>query len=191
METNPTRELALWAMVAFFTSGGLLSALFFLLGSFGEFQGRVLATVFSLGFFSLLILLSASKFDHEDLAFFARIGVLSGVLAAAMLQLLIWRVLEPGEFGFKAIGVLTVLAFGVAHAMALWRSGISEIASLSLRLTLFSISVVCIMLIITILGLKTNEFFFRGLGFFAVLDVAGTIITPLLAILTKPATESA
>lgn len=191
METNPTRKLALWAMVVFFTCGGLLSAIFFLFGSFGEVQGRVLATVFSLGFFSLLILLSASKFDHSDLAFFARTGVVSGVLAAAMLQLLIWSVLEPGEIGFRTIGILTVVAFGVAHAMALWRSGISKVALISLEITLLSISVVCIMLIVMIVGFKTNEFFFRGLGFFAVLDVAGTIITPLLARLTKPLAENA
>ncbi len=186
METNPTRQFALWAMVGFFVCGGLLSALFFLFGSFGQIQGRILGTTFSLGFFSLLILLSASKFDDEDLAFFARLGVFAGVLAAAMLQLLIWKILNPNTIGFRIIGISTVVAFAVAHTMALWRNGLSEVAAISLRLTLFSVFVVSIMLIVIILSFKGSGLFYRGLGFFAILDVAGTLVTPLLGKLTRP-----
>jgi len=66
-------------MVIFFATGGLLSALFLLFGSFGIIQGRILMTVFSLGFFSLPILLSASKLDDENFGPFCQVrGFLGG-----------------------------------------------------------------------------------------------------------------
>lgn len=184
---NPVKRAALWAMIAFFVSGGVLSALFFLFGTFGTLEGRVLGTVFSLGFFSLLVLLSSAKLEQPDVVLIAKAGVVTTVLAAVMVQLLIWGAWGPGMTGFKAIAISTIAAFAVAHALALWRPATSGIVGVSMRLTFFFIAMVSLMLIIAALGIfALDELFYRGLGFFAVLDVAGTLVTPLLGKLAGP-----
>ena len=75
-----------------------------------------------------------------------------------------------------------ILSASIAHSsLLLLITSRKTIVNVSLMLTLLFISIVALMLIILVLSRfdMNFEFYYRLLGVFAILDVLGTIVTPI------------
>lgn len=174
------RTVLLWSMITFFVVGGLLGAGFFLFGSFGEIQGKILATVFSLAIFSLLGMVSAGRLNSKQKNL-AIAGVASSVLAAGLVQFLIWGGIDFDNDIIKIIMILSIISFAVAHSLLVWAKSKKGLQTLVMYATLILIAVVAAMLIyVVIIEGEVSQVFWRVFGFVAVLDVVGTIVVGLM-----------
>lgn len=179
---NPVAKFFLWMMIAFFAVGGVLGSIFLLTGSFGDTQFKILSTVFSVGIFSLLGMVSAGRMsDKGTKGFVAKIGVTASIIAAALIQPLIWSAWDFNEGMFKSIAIATIISFGIAHMLLVWGKNKTSTQKSLMWATITLITVVAGMLIFVVLSeFDVGEAFWRIFGFFATLDVVGTIVTPIL-----------
>lgn len=169
----------LWSMIIFFVISGLVGASFLLLGSFDSIQLNILLTTLTLGFFSLLGLGNVRALNSKGFIKSLSLGgiVLSAV-ASFLLILVIWDVIRIDDIFGKLIFTFSLLAFSVSHVSLLYdkKKGLGRIFMYA---TYVLIVVVDLIFLYVIWGQNSGETILRVLGFFVILDVVGSIITPL------------
>lgn len=163
-----------------------LGIIIFLLGNFGVFQVRILFTTLTIGGFSLTALSCASLLEKNTFSKFASIGIILSVAGFFFLTSFIWGI---SNWSWEVMMVSIVLAFSTAHAsLLLLIKSDKTIVNASLITTLIFISLVAFELIILVFMEFENDisdFWYRMLGVFAILDVLGTIVTPILSKVTS------
>lgn len=175
MHKDRARTLLLRAMIGFFAVGGLLAALFFLIRSFGDLEARTLGTVFSLGFFGLFGLVCARELDTPSLRVIAKGGIVSSVLATVLSQILILGHVDWDDGFATLLLILTVLSSAAAHVCLIWNERVSKLVQRVTWATMFCIAVVSPVLIhLVVIDFDIPDGYWRLLGFFGVLDVAGS-----------------
>ena len=176
------RKVFLMTMIISLSISALIGIIIFLIGEFGDIEARILFTTLTIGGFSLTALCSSALQEKHRFAAFAKTGMAISVLGFIMTTLAIWEILDSENI-WKVIVIIIILSASVAHIslLLLIRSKKTNV-NVSLMLTLLFILIVAIMLIILVLGdfNMDFEFYYRLLGVFAILDVLGTIVTPIL-----------
>ncbi len=176
------KKAYLFALVLSLIASAAVAVFIFLLGTFGEVELRLLLTTLAVGIFSLAGLastaLSGNK-KHDLFVFFGVVASIAGFVTAAGL---IWEVLT-GETWGKTFLILAVMSYAAAHtSLLLLIDSKKKIVIHARSATIGFVTVVALMLIYLVFasGDGIDESFFRFLGAFAVLDVLGTVVTPLL-----------
>ncbi len=187
--SNPTptdisfKRAFLISLVASLVLSALVAIVVFLIGNFGETEFRVIATTLTIGLYSLTGLCGSIMLERKKYPGLALIGILISVVGFLITLLAIWELVEFDDF-WKIITILIILAVAIAHAcLILLIESNKAVVRYSLFGTLVFISLVALMLIMLVLlefDLADNDFAYRLLGVFAVLDVLGTIVTPIL-----------
>lgn len=171
-------SLALSALVGIFV---------ILLGTFGEVEARILLTTLAVGTFSItgLANLRNVESDKQNYRSFAWFGIASSMLAMFLSLILIWTFSGDSDYApWRSTLVFMVLAVSTAHAsLLLPLRGRSATVTNAANTTLICIAIVASFLIYLILGsdYDIGEFFYRLLAVAIILDVLGTIVTPILA----------
>ena len=174
----------LLTMIVSLSISALIGIIIFLFGNFGETEGRLLMTTLTVGGYSLTGLCCSVLFERRTYTGLAVAGMALSVLGFLFTLLVIWEALDmESEYTWKGLFLFLILAFSSAHAslLLLIRSD-SGIVKGVLAATIVFIAVVAGMLVwFTFTGFDIEEeFFYRLLGVFAILDVLGTIVTPIL-----------
>lgn len=158
----------------------------FLVGDFGEIEIRLLLTTLTIGGFSLTGLCSATIQGRNDLRLFSRAGMLTSVLGFAVTVGAIWELVNTEQV-WKWILVLVILSIATAHiSLLLLLRPRSNNIKYALTATVVCITLVALMLVKSTLSeFEESEFYFRLLGVFGILDVLGTIATPILNRIAK------
>jgi len=174
----------LLAMIVSLSISALIGIVIFLLGDFGETEGRLLMTTLTVGGYSLIGLCCSVLYERKTHNWLAVSGMVLSVLGFLFSVLAIWEALDmESETTWKGVFMLLILAFTAAHIslLLLIRSD-SGLVKGALAATVTCISIVAGMLLwFTWTGFDIEEeFFYRLLGVFSILDVLGTIVTPIL-----------
>ena len=158
----------------------LIGIVIFLIGDFGDTEAQILLTTLSIGGYSLTGLCAATIFYKEHLKPFAVFGMVVSVLGFLTTVVGIWELVQLEDI-WKPLVIFIILSFGTAHSsLLLLIEPMSDPIRYALYATLMFIAIVSFMLIVaTLQEFENSEFFFRLLGVFAILDVLGTIATPL------------
>ena len=139
----------------------------------------------TIGGFSLTALSSSALYDKHRYVAFSGIGIIFSILGFLISTLLIWEVVDFNNL-WKTLIILIILSVSTAHtSLLLLIKSKKSIIRNSLILTLTFITIVAFMLIFLIITEINEEFFFRLLGVFAILDALGTIVTPILLKVTS------
>jgi hypothetical protein len=181
-------------LIGSLAGAGLLGIAALLLGSFGEVQLRILLTTVLVGAYSVLclgaLIVLGTRFAPVGIA-----GVTASSVALAQGLALTWVVdLDGGaavEFLARGFGVFAILGVVLAHAALLLHPTRGQAApGTLLRLTLGALSGVAALSCAAVLApdVVDGGLFWRLLGVLAILDVVGTISTPLLAASARTAT---
>jgi len=178
----PLTRLGLIALVSSLIISGIIAIIIFLIGDFGETQGKTLATTVSLAGLSILSLPSLWHLERAQYKLPGRIGLLSSFLSFIMLEILIWG--DPdGDAFFKPMITLYIITFATNHALLMLL--IRTLHNVVLVCKNTTILVICILgaAIIAAVWLEVDppDFILRLFGALVVLNVVGTIITPILA----------
>ncbi len=176
------KRIFLVSLIGSLSVSALIGIMIFLVGDFDELQVRVLLTTLMFGLYSLTGLCSATLYEKGRYQTYAAAAIGTSVAAFVLGLISIWGS-DPGEGLLKLTLASLVAAVGMAHAALLLRIAPKNPAvRWSLTLTNACIAIVAAMLILLILDTEIGEAdsYFRLLGVFAILDVLGTVVTPLL-----------
>jgi len=172
----------LWATIIMVAISSLIGASFLLFGSFNETTLKILFTSFTLGGVSLLGLICGTS--KNDILKYSGIG-LSAITG------LFWLILIWGELGdrtglLRTIAVMTTLSVAIAHVILISPAFRSSNNAVRIAFWITSGLVIAVAGVI-IYPIIRNDFFenlglnyWRIFGFLAILDVGGSIITPIL-----------
>ena len=174
----------LLTMIVSLSISALIGIVIFLFGNFGETEGRLLMTTLTIGGYSLTGLCCSVLFEKKRFTGLAVAGIGASFLGFLFTLLVIWEALDmESEWTWKGLFLFLIVAFSTAHmSLLLLIQSDNRLVKGSLAATVGFIAIVAAMLIwFTFTGFDIEEeFFYRLLGVFAILDVLGTIVTPIL-----------
>ena len=176
------RRVFLISLIASLSISALIAIFVFLLGDFGETEIKLLLTTLTIGGYSLTGLCSSVLYDRKKYLPLAFSGIIVSVLGFLVTVGAIWEIVDFDDI-WKSVVIFIVLAFSIAHSsLLLLAQSDKNLVNTSLNTTIIFIVIVALMLIYLVLAEfdDVDEFYYRLLGVFAVLDVLGTIVTPIL-----------
>ena len=184
------KKIFLITLIISLSISALLGIIIFLIGEFGYTQTRILLTTLTIGVFSLTGLCCATLLDRKRFSAFAIIGMIISVLGFLFITSLIWEIIDWDSSSIisRTVIIVIILAFSVAHAsLLLLIKSDKTIVNVSLSTTLLFLSLVALELIVLVINEFGNveNIWWRILGVFAILDVLGTIVTPILLKVTS------
>lgn len=171
-------------MIISLSISALIGIFVFLLGDFGETEFRLLMTTLTIGGYSLTGLCCSVLYEKRKFTPLALYGMIISIIGFLYTVLVIWEAIDfDNDFTWQALIILIVLAASTAHScLLLLIKSEKSLVNGALSATIIFISIVALMLIILVLNEfgDVGEFYYRLLGVFAILDVLGTIVTPIL-----------
>jgi hypothetical protein len=157
----------------------------FLVGSFDDLEIRILFTTVIISVFSLTGLINASLLDKPTLKAFGYLALAVSTCAFLIDLQNIWiNSIDTGQFA----GDISIIALACAHASLLLAINTKKGGVRIVRMfTLCFITILAGLIIYVINNFDTfaDDFYYRLLGVFAILDALGTITTPILNKLNK------
>ena len=175
------RGILLVPLIASLSLSALVAIFVFLLGDFGETEIRLLLTTLTIGAYSLTGMCASVLYERKRYILLARAGIVVSATAFLITLGAIWEIIDF-ENVWKPVAIFTVLAFSIAHSSLLLLAPSDKIlVNRFLAATITFIVLVALMLSYLVLDeYDVGDFYYRWLGVFAVLDVLGTIVTPIL-----------
>ncbi|MDP2695713.1 MAG: hypothetical protein Q8O87_00480 [bacterium] len=181
------KKTFLISLIASLSIGALIAIFIFLFtDGFGEAEIKILLTTLAIGFFSLTGLCSSALYERQKYKVVSVAGVITSLASFVITTGIIWEIIQwwnIDEFPTKSWMILIVLSISLAHSsLLLLVQSEQKAVRISLIATLIFIALTATTLILMILYRfgDIDIFYYRLLGVFAVLDVLGTIVTPIL-----------
>lgn len=185
-----TKKVFLASLIGSLSLSALIGIVIFLVGDFGETQGKVLLTTLTFGLYSLTGLCSSILYEQKRFQAYSIIAIGISILAFLLSLLGIW---SPDFELWRATMLSLVLAVGMAHAALLLRI-VPKNAAVRWVIILTNIFIAAVVAMLSLLILFEDigeDFYFRLLGVFAILDALGTIVSPLMQKFSSVAEEPA
>ena len=178
MNNSRFKQVFLTILIVALSACALVGIYIFLVGDFGETESKVLITAISLSVFSLLGLCASFQVERAQLLSYG--GMLLSLASFILSLNIVWQITESENMA-KLFMLLVILAFSAAHVSLLLLLNIQDrIVRMSLYATFGFIAIVATMLCIVVIFNYDDEFYLRLVGVFAILDVLGSIVTPIL-----------
>lgn len=175
------RKLFLLTLIGSLTVTALIAIIIFLSGEFGDTQGKLLFTTLAVGVYSLTGLCCTSLYDKQRYTVPASLGLIASVAGFIIALFTIWgERFTQTDWRLTSTSLIVAVTFAHASLLLLINTA-KRITQLVRALTLGCITVVAGLLIYMIFGGNDElDILLRLVSVFAVLDVLGTILTPLL-----------
>ena len=175
------RKIFLISLIIALSISALIGIYIFLAGNFGDTESKLLLTTLSVGGYSLTGLCSATIQKQNNLKWFSILGMLISTTGFLITIGTIWEFFDFNDI-WKTFIIFIILPIAFAHiSLLLQIKPKTTYAKHSLVWTIIFISIVALMLVTsTLTEFRESETFFRLLGVFSILDVLGTIVTPIL-----------
>jgi len=158
-------------------------------GNFSETDGKVLGTTAAVAGVTLLALPSLVHLERRRYLPLSAAAIVASLAAFGMLVKLIWSFdLFSDTSAVKTAGTMVIIAFAANHLSLIlfaWPKGSAPVA-VCVGLTAGLVMAVATMLVTAIWVEAEAGPFWRALAALAILEVLGTITTPLLARITSP-----
>lgn len=175
------KRLFLYTLIGSVAVSAILGIGVILLGSFGELEGRVLATTFTITLTSILGLACGAYYDSKNARILPTAGIAFSLIAAILCIYMIWA----GDGGIEAVWKSSATAGMLATSCAL--VCLISLATLDKRF-LWSrhLIYVCVSLLSAILLYilwfepeSSNDFVGRLIGVLSIIIAAMTVMTPV------------
>ena len=186
------QKIFLKSMVLFLALSAIFGIFSVLTGVFDKFLVMILITTFSLGVYSLTGLCCAPMLNRPELRALGICGIAASILGGGFVivtNLLLFYLSDHVKDGvFILIGrfLFLIIAIAIAHISLLMRIKTNHSLVIIARwCTIAAITVVALHLLSLTLNFKIMEESWRLFLIFGILNVAGTIATPILHLITK------
>jgi hypothetical protein len=182
------KKIFLITLIVAFSISAIIGIVILILGKFNDTTGRILLTTASIGTFSLLGLCNSVLLERNRLKAIPITGLIISTMGFIMSLLLIWLHQQIGSNTLKVFVSLIIISVTFAHySLMLLIKSEKIIVNISLCLTLLFISFVALEGIILIFIEPRNilQGWIRLIGVFAIIDILGTICTPIIYKITR------
>lgn len=184
-DTKKIRSYFLKALIVSVIAAAVAGIITLLLGSLDEIGYKILITTATIGVYSIISLCCLTV-SESRYTIWGAIGVVAASIALLLALFVIWlgdSNLEILPTIFQCLLVFVIIGVSIAHQSLLLRI-IDRTASLARSLTWVTIAIistVALMLVFPILlsNFNLGDSYWRILGVLAILDVLGTIVTPI------------
>ena len=184
-KTNDLKKLFLRILIVSLSLSALIGIIIFLFGKFGSTEGRIILTTLSFSAASLAGLCCSSIYTYEQFKPFSVLGIATSVAFLLFSIFATWG--NVNNIVVKYYADTAALTFTFAHiSLLLLIRYANQLVKNVLIATIIFIAIVTVMLMIMWHNKIDNEFYYRLLGVFAILDSLGTIVTPILNKTQKP-----
>lgn len=185
MFRNP-RHFFLLTIIAALSAGALTGIGIFLFGRFGDLEIRLLLSTLILSGFSFCGLCCASLLDRESQRLVAVAGMGVAAVGFVINFIGVWGWWDT-DWTWRVMASLIVASVSFAQACLLLRlSPATRLLRYALAATLGFIGLTGLLLVGAILhAFENGEFYFRLLGTAAILDVLGSVVTPIAAVMQR------
>jgi peptidoglycan/LPS O-acetylase OafA/YrhL len=176
------KRFLLITMIASLVVCALVGIYIFIFGDWDETEMKVFGTTQIVAWFSLMGFCCSIHQNNPKLRWFSITGVIAAIIAFILSVYALWWELDEEGIQWKVTFITVILSFALAHMslMLLVKPG-SALTRYSLMTTLALILTVAALLINAVIcEFDLSENFIKIIGVFAILDVLGTITTPLL-----------
>ena len=181
MDNLNLKKYFLRTLIVALSISALVGIFIFIFGDFGETEVRLLLTTLTIGGYSLTGLCSSTIQNRNDLRTFSVIGILISILGFITTIGAIWELIDFNNI-WQPMVIVMVLSVAIGHiSLLLQIRPRTDSIKYALTGTIVFISIVALMLIKSILSeFSESEIYYRLLGVFSILDVLGTIGTPIM-----------
>lgn len=175
-----------WLLLSFIVSlvaCGLVGIYTLLLGSFGWFELRILATTATIGGASILAMAAAAAWEARRWPPLAVAGMIAPAVACVLMLGFIWELTPStvGDLVERWIGTAVVAAVALPHMALLGLARLHRRYELVRIATIVVIGKLAAILVLTIWARPFDgDFFWRLVGVLAILDACGTVAVPIL-----------
>ena len=179
------------SMVLFIALSAIIGIFSVLTGSFGKLQGIILVTTISLGVYSLTGLCCVPMLERPELRALGVCGIAASILGGAFAMLTNFLLLVDFSFNDAFLILIgrfafLIIAISIAHISLLMRITTNQpLVIITRRCTIAAIGVVALSLLSMLFSLDMIGEAWFLLIIFGILDVAGTIGTPILHAIMK------
>ncbi len=177
---SQTQRTLLLAFILSLAGCGLCGIYVLIIGDFGDFEARVLATTASIGAASILGLAAAIPHEQRRWHPVGLLGLIAVTAALMLALILIWRVVDESERMGKTLGIACTFAVAFPHVGLLGLARLHRRFDWVRALTVATIVLLSIQICYMILAEDGGEGLFRLLGVLAIITVCGTIAVPVL-----------
>ncbi len=189
------------SMIISFCLSALIGIVIFLIGDFDELQQRILVTTLNLGFFSLLGICCSALYEKNK-NIISIVGLIVTVFSFLYSTCLIWDVFENirsviyqveyDEYAlynnnnyildYKILVSLIMTSIVLAQAsLLLLINNTKKFVNVIVKTTIFIAFVASSIIMFLIWSeMDIDNYIYRLLGVFCILDVLGTIVSPIL-----------
>jgi hypothetical protein len=180
LQDGQLKRAFLKGLIVFLTLAAAIGIGILIFGSFSETEGKILATTGVLAMYSFLGLCCSMTSGKSYAVPLALSGITVTVIGAITMICATWDVFSVIH-NIRWITVPLVLSGTAAHlSLMMLIEPVNETVTLIRRATLGAIGIVTLITLIMIYGETAEEILVRALGVFAILDVLGTMATPVL-----------
>jgi len=180
------RRVFIFSLLGCFVVGAATAILALLSFELGKIQAKILLTTLSLGAYSLTGLCSAVLADQRQFRVFGGLGIAASIAGALFAVLTNWELVTGWEILIKGRLAFLIVALAFGHAALLLMINTTNSGVRSLRIvTLGIIALVAVLFLAITLDPESIAYAWTILGIFSVMDVLGTIATPLLHLATR------
>jgi hypothetical protein len=179
------------SMVLFIALSAIIGIFSVLTGSFGKLQGIIFVTTISLGVYSLTGLCCVPMLERPELRALGVCGIAASILGGAFAMLTNFLLLVDFSFNDAFLILIgrfafLIIAISIAHISLLMRITTNQpLVIITRRCTIAAIGVVALSLLSMLFSLDMIGEAWFLLIIFGILDVAGTIGTPILHAIMK------
>ncbi len=187
MKWKAATRVALIALLAALAMNALIGIIIVLKGDFGDTEGKLLGTTFSLALFTVLAIPSTVQLGRGRFYALSGFGISVSVIAFILAVSAIW---SDGAFEdvflTKLMVTFGVMAFASNHAaLLLLASATPKVIKVTLIATITMLVVITVALIISVWLEDLPKEIARPLTVFAILDVLGSMAVPMLSKLNR------
>jgi hypothetical protein len=177
------KKLFLYSLIVSVSLSALIGIGVILFGNFGDFEGKVLATTFTIACTSILGLACGAYLETKRGKVLPTLGIGFSIISAIMFFFLIWADhIFDNEFFLKTLGSITMLAVACSHLSLI------SIAELDAKFQWSKIALtVCVWVLVSILLYliwfqpnADSEFIVRFIAVLSIIITSLTIVTPIL-----------
>jgi hypothetical protein len=182
MEGLNLKKLFLYSLIVSVSLSALIGIGVILLRNFGDFEGKVLATTFTIACTSILGLACGAYLETKRGKILPTFGIVFSIISAIMFFFLIWadRVFDNETF-LKTLGSITMSAVACSHLSLI------SIAKLDAKFQWSKIALtVCVWVLVSILLYlmwfqpnADSEFIVRFIAVLSIIITSLTIVTPI------------
>ena len=179
MDYTGIRRLSLLAFISFLGLTALIAIISVLAGEFGEIQGKILATTFTISAASICSMSCAAFIEKKKLAQLGISGALLSVSAATLLIVGLWPEIDSEGY-WKTTITLGVFAIAFAHAFLLVLPELDKRQKWIQPVSSVSIGILALLIVVAAWGEIDDEGYYRLLTVVAIIVGLETLVIPIL-----------